>query len=42
MLAQLGLGHDEQLVGMIYLGSVAEDQRTPLRELDTTCVTWHP
>jgi len=42
VLARLGLGEDEQLVGMIYLGTVPEGQRTPPREIDTACVTWHP
>ncbi len=42
VLAHLGLDLDEQLVGMIYLGSIADDHRLPPREIDTTCVTWHP
>jgi len=40
VLAHLGLGEDERIVGFVYLGTVHDDQRIPPRQLDTGCVTW--
>lgn len=40
VLAHLGLREDERVVGMIYLGSIDDEQRVPARAVTTDCVTW--
>ncbi len=38
--SHLGLDEQEQVVGFVYLGTVAEGYRPPPREVDLGCVTW--
>ena len=40
VLAALGLDEDEQIVGFVYLGTVAEGFEPPPRVVDTGCVVW--
>ena len=40
VLATLGLGEDERIVGFVYLGTVAAGFRPPPRVVDTSCVTF--
>jgi len=40
VLAHLGVGERERVVGFIYLGTVVDGFTPAPRELDTSCVTW--